>query len=187
MTADTSNARWRVQVSDLTQIERATVLERIASKCAFDRASGCVIHRGKAKPVTWFGGRPYRTSRLVLMLVLGREIPSTLDVAHSCDRPHCCAPWHLRTATRAENMADAIQRGRLRRGEQHPAARLTEADVRAARRERRAGTASIGQMAARYGVSPRTIRDAVRGKTWRHVDNDNVVQFPPPRPRRAAA
>lgn len=42
-------------------------------------------------------------------------IPKGLDVRHGCDNRPCCNPAHLATGTRAENMADAMQRGRLTR------------------------------------------------------------------------
>ena len=47
------------------------------------------------------------------------EIPDGLCVLHSCDRPLCINPDHLRVGTRAENMAEAAQRGRTARGRLH--------------------------------------------------------------------
>lgn len=33
-------------------------------------------------------------------------------VMHSCDNPPCCNPAHLSTGTQAQNIADAISKGR---------------------------------------------------------------------------
>lgn len=43
--------------------------------------------------------------------------PAPGDYAlHSCDRPICVAPWHLRWGTAAQNSADMVRRGRKRGG-----------------------------------------------------------------------
>lgn len=38
------------------------------------------------------------------------EAPSN-QALHSCHRPICCAPWHLRWGTHQENMADRLACG----------------------------------------------------------------------------
>lgn len=53
-----------------------------------------------------------------------------------------------------------------RRGEQHPFARFTEADIRAIRQDTRSGRA----MAAAYGVNKSVIQHIIHRRTWRHVD-----------------
>jgi hypothetical protein len=47
-------------------------------------------------------------------LLLGQEI------MHSCDVRHCVNPAHLKQGSHAENMADAVLRGRVRKGAAHP-------------------------------------------------------------------
>lgn len=56
----------------------------------------------------------------------------------------------------------------LRRGESHPAAKLTAKRVRAMRRLRDMGT-TITAIAAAFDVDRTTVRRALRGQTWRHV------------------
>lgn len=55
-----------------------------------------------------------------------------------------------------------------RRGERHPRAKVTEADVREIRRRVSDG-ASPTDLAARFGVTPSAIHGITAGRTWRHV------------------
>lgn len=56
----------------------------------------------------------------------------------------------------------------MKRGEQHPAAKLTERQVRDIRAAVAAGE-KRAVIAARFGVSTQTIMRIARGQTWRHV------------------
>lgn len=57
----------------------------------------------------------------------------TRDVMHSCDTPACVNPEHLKLGTRKENMQDAKQKMRMRVGELHGRAKLTNEQVEFAR------------------------------------------------------
>lgn len=92
-------------------------------------------------------------------------IPDGYDVCHSCDNRRCIRPGHLFLGTRLENMADAIAKGRVPRGEAKPNARLTETQVR----EIRARPESASVLAVVYGVGPRTIQRVRRREIWGHV------------------
>jgi hypothetical protein len=54
-------------------------------------------------------------------------------------------------------------------GSQHRDAKLTDAKVLQARELYAAGGASHAKLAARFGVSPSPMRNAITGKTWTHV------------------
>jgi hypothetical protein len=54
------------------------------------------------------------------------------------------------------------------RGERHYAAKLTAADVPIIRARAAAGE-PIGRLAREYGVHRITLRDVVRGLSWKHV------------------
>jgi hypothetical protein len=105
---------------------------------------------------------------------------------HSCDNPPCCNTRHLLPGTQADNMRDAVERGRMAsgaahglhkhperiaHGEQHGRHVLTLDEVRAIR----AGFTGLGRgypsnavaLAARYGVVVGTIHDIVSGRTWK--------------------
>lgn len=117
------------------------------------------------------GRRLDKAPRVSLMLI-GIEI-GDLHVLHSCDNPPCVNPRHLRLGTHQENMADALDRGRVARGEAVGSAKLTEAAVIEAR-NRYAQGATLSSIARGYGVNTQTMRSAVYGLTWTHVPNAQV-------------
>lgn len=80
-------------------------------------------------------------------------IPAGLVVRHACDTPACIALAHLELGTQADNVADAVERDRLSRGEQRPSARLTVAQVIDITTRRANGERGV-DLAAEFGVSP---------------------------------
>jgi HNH endonuclease len=55
------------------------------------------------------------------------------DVMHACDNPSCVNPEHLSLGTRKENMQDAKRKMRMRVGETHGRAKLTNEQIKFAR------------------------------------------------------
>lgn len=51
-------------------------------------------------------------------LLAGREIPNGLIILHKCDNPSCVRLAHLYAGTPADNVHDALSRGRWAVGEQ---------------------------------------------------------------------
>lgn len=98
---------------------------------------------------------------------------STLDpalmVCHTCDNPPCCNPRHLFLGTNADNMTDMVSKGRSRKGEAHPRARLTADAVQAIRARYSAGTITLAALAAEYGVKDVTIQAITSRRSWKHV------------------
>lgn len=94
--------------------------------------------------------------------------PDDLNALHSCDNPPCVNPNHLRWGTHQDNSNDAIDRGRVPRGEEAPLVKLTEADVIDIRNLYAIGGQSE-ELALRYGVSVGNVRSIARGETWTHV------------------
>lgn len=57
-------------------------------------------------------GKGEQAHRIAWALANGRSIPAGLLIRHSCDNPACCNPQHLLLGTQAQNVLDAIERGR---------------------------------------------------------------------------
>lgn len=111
------------------------------------------------------------------------QVPDSLLVMHSCDRPQCVNPFHLRAGTPAQNSADMVAKGRQARGERHSSrthperqirgerqhkAKLTENTVREIRALRATGVA-VKDIATHFGVSGPLVSYIVHRKIWKHV------------------
>lgn len=117
-----------------------------------------------------------RAHRLALKLTSG----GAGEVAmHSCDNPACCNPKHLSWSTVLENRADCVRKGRhasgdrsgsrtkperLRRGQAHPNAKLTDEQV-VQIRARYIPRRGVGLLAKEFGVSTSCICDVATGRT----------------------
>jgi hypothetical protein len=75
---------------------------------------------------------------------------------------------NLKWVSHAENMAHKRLHGTNPAGERHPGAKLTDDGVRRIYALYVEGW-SRSKIAARFGVSPATIDDLVRGTRWRHI------------------
>lgn len=90
-----------------------TLVSQVKSVCRVDE-SGCWIWEYGGCDRDWYpeitiSGRKQSVSRWLLWVATGE----TGEVArHTCDRMPCCNPEHLLWGTQADNMADAIERGR---------------------------------------------------------------------------
>ncbi len=107
--------------------------------------------------------------RLVLRLHDGKEFVRGLQALHSCDVRNCCNVEHLRWGTATENSDDARERGRLRVGDRHAMAKLTNESVREIKRMIRAGM-SNSQIVVEIGEASKSTVSMIRsGRTWRNV------------------
>lgn len=91
-------------------------------------------------------------------------IPDGLVVRHACDNPPCVNIEHLSIGTNADNTRDAIERDRLRKGQEHTNSRLTNAEALAIFKLRGIETAKT--IAAMYGVSHQTVYAIHSGRNW---------------------
>ena len=96
-------------------------------------------------------------------------IPDGLHVLHHCDVRCCVNPDHLYLGTHSDNMRDMYRRGRRvlpdTSGEKNGNALLTDADIR----EIRSLGLTTRELAARFSISPVTVRHILNRKRWGHV------------------
>jgi len=109
----------------------------------------------------------YLAHRISFMVENG-SIDPILLVMHSCDNRKCVNPAHLSQGTDADNIADAVSKGRLQKGETNGMAKLTEAQVIKIKLLRRSGE-TVTDLADTYGVHPPCISRIVNGKRWKHT------------------
>jgi len=89
----------------------------------------------------------------------------TLNVLHSCDRPQCVNPNHLRMGTNKENVHDAHERGRaaVLSGSENNFAKFNDDQIKEII-ELRKQSKTYPEIATRYGCSRRTIEQICLGK-----------------------
>lgn len=95
----------------------------------------------------------------------GRKVPDGQVVMHSCDRPCCANPSHLKLGTQRDNIIDSIHKGRYNCfGRQKLNADQVQ-DIRA--------MALLGIMhkdiAKQFGIARNTVSGILSGATWRHL------------------
>lgn len=111
--------------------------------------------------------------RLAYQLGVG-SIPDGMHVLHQCDNPRCINPAHLSLGTQSQNMKECSERGRAsipkpeKPGEENPAAKLREVDVRTIRQLLAVGWTQRA-VAERFNVSQQAIAGIKSGKRWGHV------------------
>jgi hypothetical protein len=110
----------------------------------------------KGYGVTWDGTKVRLCTWLVWKMIYG-EPDSEKDRCHTCDNRKCLRPDHLFEGTRKENMTDAKTKGRMKTGERHPFAKLSDLQVSNIRYLFSTNDWSQADLARRYAVRPGTI------------------------------
>lgn len=107
--------------------------------------------------------------RLVMELMLERQLSRDEWVLHRCDNPWCINPEHLRVGTAKENQQESWAKGRAgcrsRPGGQNGRAKITEQIVR----EIRATALPLREVAARLGIHWATAYKIRARKLWSHL------------------
>jgi hypothetical protein len=112
--------------------------------------------------------RHYYVHRLVAEAFLG-PIGDGLEVNHKDGCKTNANAENLEIVTAQQNIHHAMALGLIpsMRGEQSPRAKLKERQVREIRRLK--GRARVKDVAANFGVSPRSVYLIWQGVTWQHI------------------
>lgn len=113
------------------------------------------------------GRRTFRVHRLVAMAFVGGDGPVC---RHLDGNPLNNSADNLAWGTSSDNSEDSRRHGTMVLGEDKPAARLTEANVRLIRTLYALGDTTQRELGLVFGVSHRTICDVVRRLRWAHVE-----------------
>lgn len=121
--------------------------------------------------ILWIEGRNWTAHRIAWTLTNG-PIPDGLYVLHQCDNRPCANPNHLFLGTNGDNQRDAAKKGKSRGkvmfGENNPAAKLSETDVREIRRLEALGV-KRKTLAAKWSISYSQISSILTRQTWKHI------------------
>lgn len=117
--------------------------------------------------VSLSGNKKITVHQMVAETFLGPRADGR-EVAHGDGVRHHNAERNLRWDTRRGNFADKVAHGTDNRGEKHPLAKLRAGDVIAIRRRRGEGERS-SDLAREFDVTPATICDITKGRSWTHV------------------
>lgn len=153
--------------------------ERLYSHIKINEISGCWEWQGSTRAGygrLTIGSRKDGTRRIVMAHRLSYElnygeIPENMEICHKCDNRCCINPEHLFVGTHQDNMDDRERKGRnvVPYGENNGMHKLTSEDVEKARLERMHLMTTYQALADKYGVSKKTIMNAIKGKTWKTV------------------
>lgn len=108
------------------------------------------------------------TAHRLSWLIHFGPIPPGMDVCHHCDNRKCVRPDHLFLGTRADNMRDAVAKGRQAKGAALPQTKLDPARVRQIREAHDSGESMVS-LGRRYGVHRVQIGHIVRRTSWAWV------------------
>lgn len=117
-------------------------------------------------------GKPHtiKVQRLVALHFIGPK-PEGMVVCHNDGNKLDCSVSNLRYDTHKGNIADIYLHGHENppKGSMNGMAKMTEDTVLELRRLRETEGLSNGELAQRFGISPRQIRDIISRKAWKHI------------------
>jgi len=152
------------------EILRKAQAERFWSRV--DKSGECWLWTGTVQNRAGRAGEGYgvtgdcRLAHRVSWQLINGPVPSGAQVLHSCDRPRCVRPEHLRLGSPAENSFEMVLRDRSTRGERSSSAKLTATQVIHLRDQAAAGV-SHKVLAYRYGISLRHVLGIVEWRFWK--------------------
>lgn len=158
----------------LRKVQRKTPMERFIEKIKVDPEFGCWIWQGsfngsvKTHQYAQFNvgnDKEEKTAHIWAYKQFIGPISSGLNCCHRCDNTHCVNPFHIFLGTQADNMQDAVIKGRFKRNGQ---SKLDEISVQRIRAQWSMGF-SLLALSKKYKIDPQTVRSVILRKTWKHV------------------
>ncbi len=150
-------------------IRNRPVKERFDEKWIPEPYSGCWIWTSTTDQLGYghfyLNGAAF--SHRVSWTIYRGEIPKGMNVCHKCDTPSCVNPDHLFLGTDADNIRDAVRKGRWSdaRGEAHGNSKLTNEQVTAIRNDPRI----YDEIKADYGIARSHVCRIKRRQAWSHI------------------
>lgn len=147
-----------------------TLIDRLMYRVSPEPNTGCWLWMGGGTNIWGYGlvsrGRKSDGTMSAHRAMYGEMVgdPGDLHVLHRCDNRLCVNPDHLFLGTAKDNCQDKVAKGRHQDqvGENGPGAKLTWEMVDDIRSLRMGGS----DFARLYGVSPQTVCDIQKGRTW---------------------
>ena len=150
-------------------------IEKIMAVTAKDESTGCWNYNGHVN-AAGYGMYSLRQGSIKRQVQVHRmvwehfngPIPDGMCMLHECDNRRCCNPDHLRPGTHAENMTDAKNRNRMKKGTDSNLAVFNEDEVMSIRRMYDDGV-SVRSIAHKFLDSRWAIYQIGRRNTWKHL------------------
>ena len=164
-------------IDTLTEESKQHLIDRIGNSVTVNQKTGCwewnlyCNHKngyGQFCLATVDGKSIWGNAHRVSYELFNGPVPEGLEVAHVCHCAGCVNPTHLIACTHRDNIRMSAAAGRTLRGEDKPAAKLTEKDVRQIRSGKFSHMMQV-EIADQFDVHPVTISEVINGKTWKHV------------------
>lgn len=114
----------------------------------------------------WDGQKQVKPHRFIYRHIMGNEIPEGYVVMHTCDRPGCVQPEHLRCGTSTDNNKDMGSKGRnsLQRHMRGPNGRKLTREAIIIIRQSPLTSKELAQL---FNVHWATIHKTRKGKIWK--------------------
>lgn len=99
----------------------------------------------------------------------GGKIPKGMCILHKCDSRPCVRPYHLFLGTQADNVHDAMDKGRHPKGEKSGRAKMTTEKVLWIRSNYRHRYGEAKKLCAKFGISYTNFNCIINRLSWKHI------------------
>lgn len=154
------------------------LIDRVMARCTWVEDTGCLVWRGAMRgnqPVMRYEGQNVRLRRAMLAWH-GKPVQPRHPAWTTCRRARCLNAAHLASGDVPTFRRHLVESGRTSKGAVHALRvatglrgrmKLDWERVEEIRRRAAEGTGTYRGMAQEYGVSPATISQILRYRTWR--------------------